>query len=137
MKLLLTSLNPYRKHIFFAYTLLITLLSLWPTDGIPAFPNFPNADKIIHACMYAGFTFLMLWAWPNYFYGYRQFLPFLAVVGYGFFMETLQRISILGRSYDLRDELANSLGFFPGWLFWKIVIALQKRFVDQEEEGRV
>jgi hypothetical protein len=38
----------------------------------------------------------------------------------------LQRISFLGRSFDLSDELANSLGFFPGWLFWKFVNYINK-----------
>lgn len=121
MKQIISQIYPFRKTIFFAYALLVTFMSLWPSDGIPAFPSFPNADKLVHALMYAGLTFLMLWAWPHYFQGYRQYLPFLAVVGYGFFMETLQRISILGRSFDLRDMLANSLGFFPGWLFYKWV----------------
>ncbi len=76
--------------------------------------------------MYAGFTFLMLWAWPQKFIGFRQFLPFLIVMAYGLLMETLQRISFLGRSFDLSDELANSLGFFPGWLFWKFVNSFKK-----------
>ncbi len=117
-----------KKYLFFAYLLLITALSLWPSDNMPDVMLFPYADKLIHLCMYSGFTFLMLWAWPVTFSGYRQFLPFLAVVAYGFFMETLQRISVLGRSFDLRDALANSLGFFPGWVFYKIVTALKYRF---------
>lgn len=116
----------YKKVIFFLYFALITLLSLWPSKGLPDVMLFPHADKFIHAGMYAGFTFLMLWAWPAKFSGMRQFIPFFVVVGYGFFMETLQRISFLGRSFDLRDELANSLGFFPGWLFWIWTNGLKK-----------
>ena len=111
----------FKKTIFFAYLVFITLLSLWPANHMPDVKLFAGADKLVHAGMYSGFTFLMLWAWPMKFTGYRQFLPFIVVVAYGFFMETLQRISFLGRSFDLRDELANSLGFFPGWLFWKFV----------------
>ncbi|MFZ4546900.1 MAG: VanZ family protein [Bacteroidales bacterium] len=115
-----------KKILFFLYLVLLTALSLWPSDGLPDIELFPYADKFIHAGMYAGFTFLMLWAWPQNFLGLKQFLPFLVVVAYGFFMETLQRISFLGRSFDLSDELANSLGFFPGWLFWKFVNYLKK-----------
>ena len=112
----------YKKIILFAYLILITFLSLMPGQDVPDIMLFPNADKVIHACMYAGFTFLLLWAYPVTFSGHRQFLPFLIVVAYGFFMETLQRISVLGRSFELRDELANSLGFFPGWLAWKLLV---------------
>ncbi len=121
------------KQIFFyAYLVLITALSLWPSNHLPDVMLFPYADKFIHAGMYAGFTFLMLWAWPVKFSGMRQFLPFLVVVAYGFFMETLQRISFLGRSFDLRDELANSLGFFPGWLFWKMISKLKSTTEDSD-----
>ena len=117
-----------KKILFYAYLLLITALSLWPSNHMPDVMLFPYADKLIHACMYSGFTFLMLWAWPVQFTGVKQFLPFIVVVAYGFLMETLQRISFLGRSFDLRDELANSLGFFPGWLFWKWTNTWEKYF---------
>ena len=108
-----------KKTLLFLYLLVITLLSLWPSDGLPNVMLFPYADKFIHAGMYAGFTFLMLWAWPEKFIGFKQIIPFLIVVAWGFFMEFLQRYTQFGRSFDLSDELANSLGFIPGWLGWR------------------
>lgn len=108
-----------KKILFFAYLVLITALSLWPSDGLPDIKLFPYADKLIHAGMYAGFTFLMLWAWPRELSGAKQFLPLLIVIAWGFFMEVLQQYSHLGRSFDLTDELANSLGFLPGWICWR------------------
>ena len=123
----------YKKILLFAYILLITFLSLMPGKDVPNIMIFPYADKVIHACMYAGFTFLLLWSYPVTFSGARQFLPFLIVVAYGFFMETLQRISLLGRSFEFRDEIANSLGFFPGWIFWMIVKGKRKLFSKQEQ----
>lgn len=123
----------YKKVLLIAYIVLITFLSLMPGKDIPDIMIFPNADKVAHACMYAGFTFLLLWAYPVTFSGHKQFLPFLIVVAYGFFMEMLQRISLLGRDFDLRDELANSLGFIPGWLFWKWV--MEKRELSSFHEG--
>ena len=108
-----------KKLLFIFYLLTITVLSLFPSDGIPDVTLFPHADKAIHFSMYAIFTFLMLWAWPERFPGKKQILPFLIVVAYGFFMEALQRYSNLGRSFDLSDELASSLGFFLGWLLWR------------------
>ena len=108
-----------KKLLFFAYLVLITLLSLWPANEFPKVVLFPNADKLIHCCMYAGFTFLALWAWPEKFTGNKQFLPLLAVIVWGFSMEVLQGMTHYGRSFDLTDELANTLGFLPGWLAWR------------------
>ncbi|MCK9400267.1 MAG: VanZ family protein [Bacteroidales bacterium] len=108
-----------KKILFFAYLVLITALSLWPSDGLPDVTLVPFADKLIHAGMYAGFTFLMLWAWPEEFSGAKQILPLLLVIAWGFLMEVLQQYSYFGRSFDITDELANSLGFLPGWIGWR------------------
>lgn len=109
-----------KKTLFFIYLIIITLLSLWPANGLPDIALFPQADKLVHCCMYAGFTFLVLWAWPEKFTGNKQFLPLLAVILWGFSMEVMQGITNLGRSFDLLDELADSLGFFPGWIAWRL-----------------
>lgn len=108
-----------KKILFFTYFVLITLLSLWPSGGLPDIVLFPFADKLIHVGMYAGFTFLMLWTWPRELSGIKQFIPLIIVISWGFLMEILQQSSNLGRSFDLSDELANSLGFLPGWLGWR------------------
>lgn len=108
-----------KKTLFFIYLIIITLISLWPSDGLPDIVLFPHADKLIHCCMYAGFTFLVLWTWPEKFTGNKQFLPLLAVILWGFSIEVLQGLTHFGRSFDFLDELANSLGFFPGWIAWR------------------
>jgi VanZ family protein len=108
-----------KKILFFGYLVLITLLSLWPSDSLLDIKLFSYSDKLIHAGMYAGFTFLMFWAWPEDLSGPKQMLPLLIVIIWGFLMELLQRYSHLGRSFDLADVLANSLGFLPGWIGWK------------------
>ena len=108
-----------KKILFYAYFVLITLLSLWPSDGLPDIKLFPFADKLIHAGMYAGFTFLMFWAWPEDLSGAKQILPLLIIIVWGFLMEILQQYSYIGRSFDLTDELANCLGFLPGWIGWR------------------
>ena len=108
-----------RKSIFLLYLMLITALSLYPSRGLPHIELFPNADKLIHLSMYAGLTFLMLWAWPGKFGKIRLFIPLFAVVCWGFSMEILQGLMHLGRSFDLTDELANCLGFIPGWIGWR------------------
>ena len=109
-----------KKLLFFFYLVLITLLSLLPSRDLPDIKLFMHADKVIHVCMYAGFTFLLLWAWPQKFTGGRQLLPLLAIIILGFSLEAIQELGHYGRTFKLSDELANILGFLPGWAFWKI-----------------
>jgi hypothetical protein len=116
-----------RKLLFFLYFILITVLSLWPSDSLPDLHLFPHADKIVHAGMYAGFTFLMLWAWPDKLTGYRQFIPLGAVVFWGITMELLQKYGTVDRSLDALDILANIFGFLPGWALWRIFTAIRTR----------
>jgi VanZ family protein len=110
-----------KKLLFVVYLLLVTIASLLPSKDVPEVTIFPYFDKLVHFSMYALFSFLVLWAWPEKFTGMKQIIPFLLVLSYGFLMEVLQRYSNLGRSFDLKDELANCLGFFPGWLFWRLI----------------
>ena len=109
-----------KKSFFFIYLLFISTLSLWPSDGLPDVILFPYADKVIHTGMYAGFTFLMLWAWSDKLIRKKQILPLIMVILWGFFMELLQGYSHFGREFDLTDELANTLGFVPGWIGWRV-----------------
>lgn len=110
-----------RKAIFFLYLILITVLSLWPSAGLLDVQFFPHADKLIHAGMYAGFSFLMLWAWPDHLTGPRQFSPLIVVVLWGLMMEFMQQYFPWGRSFDLLDLLANAAGFLPGWILYRIL----------------
>jgi len=128
----INSLTMLKKILFFLYLILITFLSLLPSRDLPDIKLFMHADKVIHLCMYAGFTFLLLWAWPQKFTGYRQLLPLLAIILWGFLMEFLQYFTHLGRTFDLTDELANILGFVPGWIGWKIVTKLEERYAMQD-----
>jgi len=119
-------MNPktLNKLLFFGYLLLITFLSLMPSNDIPDIKLFPHADKLIHAAMYAGFTFLLLNAWKGYFIERKKWLIPIAVALWGITMEILQSTKGIGRSFDLWDEAANIAGFFPGWaaveVWWKI-----------------
>ncbi len=65
--------------------------------------------------MYAGLTFLLLTGWSQTFLHNRKFLIIIAIAFWGIVMELLQGTAAIGRTYDLLDELANVLGFIPGW----------------------
>lgn len=119
-----------KKILFFVYLFIITLVSLLPSSDLPDVQLFPFSDKIIHLCLYAGLTFLFFWAWDNRFKGKNQLLPLLAVFCWGFSMEILQGLGNYGRHFDLLDELANVVGFLPGWLTWKFWVYWNKKVVS-------
>ncbi|TVR69255.1 MAG: hypothetical protein EA408_12760 [Marinilabiliales bacterium] len=114
----------YKKIIFITYVLLITTLSLFPANKLPitSASLFPHADKVVHFGMYAVFTFLLFYTWPDKFSGRtRQFLPLLYVIIWGSMMEILQGFGGYGRNFSHLDILANILGFFPGWIAWRVL----------------
>lgn len=119
--------------LFYAYLVLITLLSLLPSDNLPDLPLFPHADKLIHMGMYAGFTFMLLNAWKGYFIDRNKWLIPICIAAWGISMELLQSTKSIGRSFDLWDEVANVAGFFPGWLaivlFQKYKILKQSKVI--------
>lgn len=116
-----------RRVIFFSYVVLITLLSLLPGSDLPSVKLFRHADKVVHMCMYAGFTFLLLRGWPRFFRGTLQWLPLFVVMFWGLTMEILQDIGQYDRSFEISDMVANVLGFFPGWFVWRMVNWYKRR----------
>ncbi len=111
-----------RRILFGLYTGLITVLSVLPPSELPTVKLFSGADKLIHMGMYAVFTFLMLWAWPRFFRGSLQLMPLFAVMFYGLVMEILQDLGHAGRSFELLDVVANTVGYFPGLIASKLLL---------------
>lgn len=114
----------YRKILLFIYVIVITAMSLLPAGSLPIPKSglFPHADKVVHFGMYAAFTFLLFFSFPLKFSGKKsQFLPLLYVVIWGTCMEILQ--GMVGyRNFSHMDILANILGFFPGWIAWRLLL---------------
>lgn len=111
-----------RIMLLFIYLIIITALSLLPAGSlpIPSAGLFPHADKVIHFGMYTILTFLIFYTWPTKFSSrYRQYFPLLFVFAWGTIMEVLQVAGGYGRHFSYLDIVANTLGFFPGWLAWK------------------
>jgi VanZ family protein len=109
-----------RFMILLTYLVLITALSLMPSDLVPDSSLLPYSDKMVHFGMYTILTFLVFYTWPEKFQSkYRQLIPLLVVVLWGTCMELLQGIGGYGRHFSHFDILANILGFFPGWIAWR------------------
>ncbi len=113
-----------RKTLLFFYVIIVTGLSLLPASLFPISGEalFPHADKVVHFVMYAIFTFLLFYTWPDRFSCNKtQFIPILYIFIWGTVMEILQGIGDYGRNFSYLDIVANTLGFLPGWLAWKFI----------------
>ena len=107
-----------------AWTLLIIILLSIPSEYIPSSSAW-NYDKVGHAVLFAGLAFL----WMRAFEATSIHLIIVILVCGLFFApltELYQSILPSGRHADLKDSLADAIGFSIGTVVW-IVYEHQKR----------
>ena len=96
------------------YLILIVLLSLLPTNDLPEVQLFAGFDKVVHACMYFGLTILACWTFHAEDKRIRILYIVLFSILWGMIMEISQLEMMLGRAFDLKDELSNAIGTLMG-----------------------
>jgi VanZ family protein len=118
LRLLNLLYNYLQKHTTLAYLLAISWLALvvytccMPASTLPKVPIIPNADKAVHFCFYAVLTYLWYCANSNI-----KLLQYCIVsICIGIVIELIQKYFIPGRSFDVWDIVANSMGAFSIWL---------------------
>jgi len=113
------------KYLIIAvgYTLWLTAVSLTPLDGIHL-PSFRMADKIVHFFLY--FFFVIFWLKALSYFSYHFLSLVIIAILWGIIIEFIQGNFIPGRSGDVFDALANSIGAISGIMFYKVY--LEKRF---------
>ncbi len=95
------------------WIILVSTLSLSPTDGLNRFHFFVHFDKIVHFCFYFGFSVL---AFRLLFYTTTGSLLRLSIVSatfpivYSGFIELAQEYLVSYRSADFFDFLMNIFG---------------------------
>mgnify|MGYP003706966109 CR=1 FL=1 len=108
-----------RAHLLaILWTCGILAASLLPASsfGSMSIDTILPIDKIVHFTFYFGFVILWLLALPSYSLRTRILVLFIGIV-LGAFMEVLQLQMRVGRSFDIADIGANSLGAVSGiWL---------------------
>jgi VanZ family protein len=108
--------SPYKKQarsIAMLWTLLIFVGCLYPGRELPHV-QVPLIDKWTHFVLFGVFAFLWLCACPAY-TRKSLLLLFLIATGMGVFIELLQGlITFLGRSMELMDVVADSVGGMLG-----------------------
>ena len=100
-----------------AWTALIASSCLISASAFKAFTfdNIFQLDKILHLTLY--YVFIVLWSLVSKVNTVRQKCVLLIVgIAYGVLIEVLQAAMSLGRSYELDDIIANTIGCVLGVL---------------------
>jgi VanZ family protein len=103
--------------IAIAWTVLIASSCLMPASAFKAFTfdSIFQLDKILHLTLY--YVFIVLWSLVSKVITVRQKYVLLIVgIAYGVLIEVLQASMSLGRSYELDDIIANTIGCVLGVL---------------------
>jgi hypothetical protein len=113
-----------------AWFFIVGTLTLMPGSDIPKvgwLDQIPNFDKVVHAGLFGGLTFLFCLPYFKSLFSYRQKINHfirisLAAIVWGITVEFLQKYFVPGRSFDLTDWIADSIGVIIAfWLCKKIV----------------
>jgi len=127
MKIIFAFLTKYPKRaltLSILWTSLILVACFLPGNDVPKV-DLVNADKLVHVALFGGCAFL--WAvalirnpdkmWP------KLVLIFAATVGLGILVELIQGSSLVqGRSADVYDVIADSVGALLGSLFARYIL---------------
>lgn len=99
----------YGLTILVAVGILVAVLL--PGSDVPSV-QIPYMDKVVHAGMFGTLTLCYVWEFCKAYHKYPNFLwSAVTLIGYGLLTELLQQLSP-GRSCDLLDLAADSVGIF-------------------------
>jgi VanZ family protein len=105
------------------WTLLIIYLCLDDAPNVPKF-TFQNKDKVVHFAFYFVFVFLWIKSLKNKSYTHFLVVLFFALL-LGITIEIIQENFTLKRIFDWYDILANSIGAFTSFIFFKNIYAIK------------
>lgn len=117
------------------WALIILILCGVPGEKLPelSFLQWLKPDKIAHIVMFGVQSFLLMRGFER-----QTKFPFLArnvvstsiiiSIVFGCVVEVLQDHLFIQRSGDVRDAIANSLGAFTGWWFYRKKLKLKSLF---------
>ena len=108
------------------WTLLIFIGCFTPGKDIPKV-DVPLIDKWVHLVLFGGFTFLWLCTRPVTKFTWLVIM-FLIAVALGSFIDFMQGwLTFLGRSMELLDAVADSIGALLGIVIFAIAAAFANR----------
>ncbi|MBS1510865.1 MAG: VanZ family protein [Bacteroidetes bacterium] len=111
------------------FFVVLTLVCI-PGEDLPKVDNWMieiNYDKLIHVGIFGLLALLFMFPVLRSSFSYKEKIYFfikvaLAVVVWGYTTEVIQKFFIQGRSYDLTDWLADSIGGIAAGVFcwWRL-----------------
>lgn len=123
----------WRLIIFGIYLIGITYLSLAPSSTFKSIKiPFHFSDKIVHFFMYGFFVIILRWTINgNNSLKWKYLWVLIASIFYGILMEFLQFASrSFGRSFEVGDIIADSLGAFIFWIISNWIFNDEKASID-------
>jgi VanZ family protein len=113
-----------RASLWFAlfWTLAIATSCLLPASVFkPVSFNLFQLDKLLHFVLYfvLVFSWLLTYQTRSKLSTSKSSIIILLSIGYGILIEILQAVSHTGRSYELDDIIANTIGVIGGWILFR------------------
>jgi len=134
---------PFKKFLpGIAWFFIVAVLTLLPGSDIPKvgwLDSIPNFDKVVHAGLFGGLTFLFYLPYFESSFSHRQKINYLirialAAIVWGITVEFIQKFFIPGRDFDLLDWAADSAGVLIAyWLCVKILKYFEKKAVQKAQ----
>lgn len=122
-----------------AWFFIVGVLTLMPANDVPTvnwMDNIPNFDKLVHAALFGGLSFLFALPLLKSGFSEKQKINYsikisLAAVVWGITIEFLQKFFVTSRDFDLLDWAADTVGIIIA--FW-IIIRILKYFHKKDLE---
>jgi hypothetical protein len=120
-----------------AWFFVVATLTLMPGSDVPEIgwmDKIPNFDKLVHAGLFGGLTFLFCLPYFKSTFSHRKKINHFiritfAVIIWGITVEFLQKYFIPGRDFELLDWAADSAGALIAlWLCIRILKHFEKNF---------
>ena len=111
-----------RVALSLIYLGIIVFLSLMPSDDLPQIELFNGFDKLVHFCMYFGFTWLLCWTLHAESKPKLDYYIIIFTIGWGLLMEIFQLEMHLGRAFEWFDVLANGIGALTGAVIFNLMV---------------
>ena len=92
-----------------------------PAEDVPQITLFDGFDKIVHFCMYLGFSWLLCWTLHVESKPKLNYYIIIFTIGWGLLMEIFQLEMHLGRAFEWFDVLANGIGAMTGTVLFNIM----------------
>lgn len=125
---------PQFLRLFFSllYLAIVLILSFLPSKSIPEWDLFPGFDKLVHVCMYFGFTIMASWTFHAEENLKRIIYIVLLATIWGLLMEFMQLVMDAGRAFEWLDELSNSAGVVLGAALYAWMGIRHAKFVKKK-----